>query len=482
MKNKQAHAATAEVVEGRELAKGNSGQQNRVRTQCRAALSRALDRVRQAAKESGKRLTALWHHVYTMDRLREAYYNLNHDAAPGVDGQTWATYGEQLDTNLRDVSDRLKRGAYQAPPVERVYRPKADGRQRPIGKPTLEDKIVQRATVEVLHAIDEQEFLGFSYGARPGRSPHHALEAVTGGMEKRNINWVLDADIRGVYEAIDHEWLVKFVEHRIGDQRVVRHMRKWLKAGVLEDGHWRQQEEGTPQGGSASPLLANLYLHYVFDLWAVQWRRKHARGDVIIVRYCDEFIVGFQHKDDAEQFLSDLRARFHRFHLELHPDKTRLSEFGRWAQERRQRRGQGTPETFDFLGVTHICSKTRTGKFTVRRKTVAKRLRKKVQEIKQTLRERMHWPIRQLGAWLKSVLTGHYRYYGVPRNLGMLRVFRERILRYWCRTLRRRSQRHRISWQRIYALATRWLPQPHILHPYPAQRLRVTTRGRSPVR
>jgi RNA-directed DNA polymerase len=287
MKNKQAHAATAEVVEGRELAKGNSGQQNRVRTQCRAALSRALDRVRQAAKESGKRLTALWHHVYTMDRLREAYYNLNHDAAPGVDGQTWATYGEQLDTNLRDVSDRLKRGAYQAPPVERVYRPKADGRQRPIGKPTLEDKIVQRATVEVLHAIDEQEFLGFSYGARPGRSPHHALDAVTGGIEKRNINWVLDADIRGLYEAIDHEWLVKFVEHRIGDQRVVRHMRKWLKAGVLEDGHWRQQEEGTPQGGSASPLLANLYLHYVFDLWAVQWRRKHARGDVIIVRYCD---------------------------------------------------------------------------------------------------------------------------------------------------------------------------------------------------
>jgi RNA-directed DNA polymerase len=261
MKNTQAHAATAEVVEGRELAKGNAGQQTRVRTQCRAALSRALDRVRQAAKERGKRLTALWHHVYTMDRLREAYYNLNHDAAPGVDGQTWATYGEQLDTNLRDVSDRLKRGAYQAPPVERVYIPKADGRQRPIGKPTLEDKIVQRATVEVLNAIYEQEFLGFSYGARPGRSPHHALDAVTVGIEKRNINWVLDADIRGFYDAIDHAWLVKCVEHRLGDQRVVRHIRKWLKAGVLEDGHWRQQEEGTPQGGSASPLLANLYLH-----------------------------------------------------------------------------------------------------------------------------------------------------------------------------------------------------------------------------
>jgi RNA-directed DNA polymerase len=229
-------------------------------------------------------------------------------------------------------------------------------------------------------------------------------------------------------------------------------------------------------------LLANLYLHYVFDLWAAQWRRRHARGDVIIVRYCDDFIVGFQHKDDAEQFLRDLRERFHRFHLELHPDKTRLIEFGRWASERRQRRGQGKPETFDFLGFTHICSKTRTGKFTVRRKTVAKRLRKKLQEIKQTLRERIHWSIRQLGAWLKSVLTGHYRYYGVPRNLGMLQVFRERILRYWCHTLRRRSQRHRMTWQRIYALATQWLPLPHLFHPYPAQRLRVTTRGKSPVR
>ena len=250
LQNQQAQAATAEVGEGRELAKGNAGQQNRVRTQCRAALSRALDRGRQAARESAIRLTALWHHVYAIDRLREAYNSLNHDAAPGVDGQTWAAYGEHLDTNLRELSDRLKRGAYQAPPVERVSIPKADGRQRPIGKPTLEDKIVQRATVEVLNAIYEKECLGFSYGARPGRSPHHALDAVTVGIEKRNINWGLDAAIRGFYDAIDHEWLVQFVEHRIGDQRVVRHIRKWRKAGVLEDGHWRQQEEGTPQGGA----------------------------------------------------------------------------------------------------------------------------------------------------------------------------------------------------------------------------------------
>src|SRR5262245_34265943 len=392
MPNQQAQAATAEVGEGRELAKGNAGQQNRVRTQCRVALSRALDRVRQAAKDSGKRLTALWHHVYSIDRLREAYNSLNHQAAPGVDGQTWATYGEQLETNLRRLSDRLQWGAYQAPPVERVYIPKADGRSRPIGKPTLEDKIVQRATVEVLNAVYELEFLGFSYGARPGRSPHHALDAVTVGIEKRNINWVLDADIRGFYDAIDHEWLGKFIEYRIGDQRIVRQLRKWLKAGVLEDGHWRQQEAGTPQGGSASPLLANLSLHYVFDLWAAQWRRRHARGDVIIVRDCDDCIVGVQPKDDAKQFLSDLRERFDRFHLELHPEKTRLIEFGRWASERRQRRGQGKPETFDFLGLTHMCSTTKRGKFTVRRCTIAKRLRKKRQEVKQTLRERMHWP------------------------------------------------------------------------------------------
>src|SRR5262247_4098046 len=281
---KQAHAATAEVVEGRELAKVNSAQQHRGRTQCRAALSRALDRVRQAAKDSAKRLTALWHHVHATARLREAYYSLNHDAAPGVDGQTWAAYGEQLESNLRDLADRLKRGAYQAPPVERVYIPKADGRQRPIGKPTLEDKIVQRATVEVLNAIYEQEFLGFSYGARPGRSPHHALDAVTVGIEKRSSNWVLDTDIRGFDDAIDHEWLVKFIEHRIGDQRVVRHMQKWLQAGVLEEGQWHAQAEGTPQGGSVSPLAANIYLHYVLDLWADRWRRQYARGDVIIVR------------------------------------------------------------------------------------------------------------------------------------------------------------------------------------------------------
>jgi len=470
-------------VEGRELAKGKTVEQTRVRTQRRSALQRALDRIRAAArKDRAMPLTALWHHVYDIDRLREAYDGLNREASPGVDGQTWATYGENLEANLRDLSERLQRGAYHASPVARVYIPKADGRQRPIGIPTLEDKIVQRATVEVLNAIYEQDFRGFSYGFRPGRSPHDALDAVTVGIEKRNINWVLDVDIRGFFDAIDHIWLVKFVEHRIGDRRVIRHLWRWLKAGVLEDGQWREQAEGTPQGGSISPLAANIDLHYVLDLWAERWRRRDARGELIIVRFAEDASVGFEHRDDAERFWAELRERFQQFHLELHPEKTRLIEFGRFAAERRQRRGQGRPETVDFLGLTHMCSETRTGKFTVRRKTIAKRLRKKLQEVKAALRERMHWPIPQQGAWLRSVLLGHYRYYAVPRNGSLLSVFRETIMRCWCQTLRRRSRRHRMTWQRMYALAEQWLPKPHILHPYPAQRLRVTTRGRSPVR
>jgi group II intron reverse transcriptase/maturase len=308
------------------------------------------------------------------------------------------------------------------------------------------------------------------------------LDAVTVGIEKRNVNWVLDADIRGFFEAMDHAWLVKFIEHRIGDQRVGRHMQKWLPAGVLEEGQWHAQEEGTPQGGSVSPLAANIYLHYVLDLWADRWRRQYARGDVIIVRYADDFIVGFEPRDDAERFWRELQERFGKFNLELHPDKTRLIEFGRFAAERRKRRSQGKPATCDFLGFTHICSKTRNGKFPVRRKTIAQRLRKKLQAVKDTLRRRMHWPIPQQGAWLHSVLLGHYRYYAVPRNGSLLRVFRDTIMRYWCQTLRRRSQRHRMTWQRMYALAEHGLPKPHILHPYPAQRLRVMTQGRSPVR
>jgi RNA-directed DNA polymerase len=474
---------TAEVEEGREVAKGKTVEQHRVRTQRRSARQRALDRIRAAArKDRVMPLTALWPHVYDIDRLREAYDGVNRDASPGRDGQTWATYGENLEANLRDRSDRLKRGTYQASPVERVYIPKADGRQRPIGIPTLEDKIVQRATVEVFNAIYEQDFRGFSSGFRPGRSPHEALAAVTVGIEKRNINWGLDVDIRGFCDAIDQAWLVKFVEHRMGDRRVVRPLWRWLQAGVLEDGQWHEQEEGTPQGGSRSPLAANIYLHDVLDLWAERWRRRDARGDMIMVRFADDVIVGFEHRDDAERFWAERRERFPQCHRELHPEKTRLLAFGRVAAERRQRRGQGRPATFDFLGLTHMCSKTRTGKYTVRRKTSAKRLRKKRQEVKAALRERMHWPSPPPGAWLRSVLLGPYRDYAVPRNGSLLSVFRETIMRYWCQTLRRRSQRHRMTWPRRYALAAQWLPKPHILHPYPTQRLRVMTPGKSPVR
>jgi len=353
---------SAEEVEGRRLAKGSSAKQTRSRTQSRRDLQQALDRVRQVARRDKEvRFTALWHHVYNVERLREAYYGVNRRGAAGVDKQTWQQYGEGLQERLEDLSGRLQRGAYRAKPVLRAYVPKDDGRQRPIGKPTLEDKIVQRATVEVLNAVYEEDFLGFSYGFRPGRGQHDALDAVSVGICKRQVNWVLDADIRGYFDAISHEWSVKFIEHRIADERVIRHVKKWLKAGVLEDGSWKAAEEGTPQGGSVSPLLANIYLHYVFDQWVQRWRKRSARGSMIVVRYADDFVVGFQFRDEAERFLEELRERFAKFNLELHPAKTRLIEFGRHAAKNRKRGGKGKPETFNFLGFTHLCGRTRKG-------------------------------------------------------------------------------------------------------------------------
>ena len=475
--------SAAEPVEGRGLAKGNSAEQTRTRTQRRILLQQELDRVRQAARrDAGARFTALWHHVYNVERLREAYDSVKRQSAPGIDGETWLHYGENLEENLRDLSQRLQRGGYRAKPVRRVYIPKADGRKRPIGIPVLEDKIVQRAAVEVLNAIYEVDFQGFSYGFRAGRSQHNALDAVTVGIENRPVNWVLDADVRGFFDAIDHGWLVKFIEHRIADQRVVRHVKKWLNAGVLENGKRIQVQEGTPQGGSVSPLLANIYLHYVFDLWVHAWRQKHATGGVIVVRFADDFIVGFQRKADAERFLVELRERFARFNLELHPDKTRLLEFGRYAAKNRQKRGQGKPETFHFLGFTHICSRTRKGAFTVRRKTKRKKMLAKLQELKRELRRRMHEPIDEVGAWLRSVLRGHYNYYAVPRNIAALSAFRDRLVLMWKQVLSRRSQNGRVNWKRMGRIVKRWLPEPRILHPYPSQRLCVTTRGRSPVR
>jgi group II intron reverse transcriptase/maturase len=363
-----------------------------------------------------------------------------------------------------------------------VYIPKADGRQRPIGVPVLEDKIVQRATVAVLNAIYETDFLGFSYGFRPGRSAHMALDALAVGIRTKKVNWVLDADIRGFFDTLNHEWLVKFVEHRIADDRVVRHIQKWLNAGVMEDGKRVAQEEGTPQGGSISPLLANIYLHYVLDLWTDQWRKTQAHGDVIIVRYADDFVVGFQHESDAQRFLNDLHERFGKFNLELHAQKTRVIEFGRFASERRKCRDAGKPETFDFLGFTHVCDKTRQGWFTVLRRTMRKRMQAKLQAIKQALRQRMHEPVRDTGRWLASVVSGYFRYHGVPRNGAALDRFRRAVRRLWRRALNRRSQLGGVTQERMSRLADRWLPCPSICHPYPEDRLRVMIRGKSPVR
>jgi RNA-directed DNA polymerase len=472
---------SAETVEGRDLAKGNSVQQNRFRTQCRANLRRELNRVREAAKRDKRmRFTALWHHVYKVDRLREAYFGLKRAGAPGVDGQTWQQYGEYLDENLKGLSARLKTGAYQAKPVRRVYIPKPDGRQRPIGVPALEDKIVQRASVEVLNAVYETDFLGFSYGFRPGRSQHNALDAVTVGLERRRVNWVFDADIRGFFDAIDHDWLVKFIEHRIADQRVVRHVKKWLNAGVLEDGKRTRSKEGTPQGGSVSPLLANVYLHYVFDLWAHQWRKRKARGEVIIVRFADDAVAGFQYRSDAERFRVEVEKRFRRFNLELHPDKTRLIEFGRYAAERREKRGSSKPETFNFLGLTHICGQRRKGGFKVLRRTERKRARSKLREVKAELWRRLHQPVPEVGRWLASVIRGHTQYYGVPGNSYAIHAFRYQVIKLWHWTLRRRSQKHKLTWERMQRLIRLWIPSVRICHPYPANRLVVGPKAGAP--
>src|SRR5271167_266961 len=467
----------AEGMEGRGLTKGNPPQQNASRTPSRSDAPSALERVRQAASKDKKlQFTALLHHIYASEMLRMAYFGLKREAAPGVDGETWQHYGETLEANLQDLSHRLKRGAYRAKPVRRVYIEKSDGRKRPLGVPALEDKIVQRAAVDVLNAIYETDFLGFSYGFRRGRSQHNALDALYTGLLTKKVNGVLDLDIRSFFDGISREWLVKFIEHRIADRRVVRLIQKWLHAGVLEEGKRTRAEEGTPQGGSASPLLANVYLHYVFDLWAQAWRRKQARGDMIIVRFADDIVIGFQGKADAERFRAELSERMQKFSLELHPEKTRLLEFGPFAAENRKRRGEGKPETFNFLGFTHICGKKRSdGRFTVLRQTIRKRLQAKLNEVKTELRRRMHDPIPVVGKWLRSVVSGHIRYYGVPRNGPALHAFLWQVGRHWHRVLSRRSQKGRVLWARMKRLIARWLPPARIVHPYPSQRLIVHT-------
>ena len=470
----KAGANAAEPVEPRAGAKGNASQQSTHRAQDRESVSQALERVRQAARQRKKeRFTALLHHI-NIDLLRMAFFALKRDAAPGVDGLTWQTYEADLDRNLTDLHSRVHRGAYRALPSRRTYIPKADGRQRPLAVAALEDKIVQRATVAVLNCIYEEDFLGFSYGFRPKRGQHDALDALCVGITTKRVNFIFDADVRSFFDEVSQSWLIRFVEHRIGDPRIIRLIRKWLKAGVLEDGVVTVSEKGTGQGAVISPLLANVYLHYVFDLWAERWRRCEATGNMIIVRYADDLVVGFEHEIDARRFWDAMRKRLEEFSLSLHPDKTRLIEFGRHAAARRAQRGLGKPETFKFLGFVFICGRSRTGKFLLKRKTRRDRMRTKLKEIKEELRRRMHQPIPEQGRWLAQVVRGFFAYHAVPTNFPALSAFHHHIKRLWMRTLRRRSQKARTTWERIKNIASDYLPQPKILHPWPQQRFAVT--------
>jgi group II intron reverse transcriptase/maturase len=463
----------AEPVERRAETKGNAGQQSTRRAQDRASVSQALDRIRHAARHRRKeRFTTLFHHLGP-EMLRTAFFALKREAAPGVDGLTWRAYAADLDHRIEDLHARVQRGAYRALPARRRYIPKADGGQRPLAVAALEDKIVQRATAAVLNAIYEDEFLGFSYGFRPKRSQHDALDALVVGIGGKKVNHILDADIRSFFDAVSQSWLVRFVEHRIGDRRIVRLIRKWLKAGVLEDGIVTVSETGTGQGSVISPLLANVYLHYVFDLWAERWRRREARGDMIIVRFADDIIVGFEHETDARRFRDAMRVRLQEFSLSLHPEKTRLIEFGRQAAARRAQRGLGKPETFTFLGFTFVCGKSRRGRFLIKRKTRRDRMRAKLREIKEDMQRRMHQPIPEQGRWLRQVVTGFFAYHAVPTNGRSLGAFRYHVTNLWRRSLRRRSQKDHTTWARVTKLADDWLPRPRILHPWPNQRFAV---------
>jgi RNA-directed DNA polymerase len=464
----------AERGERRAETKGNTVEQRTRRTPSRESVFQGLDRVRQAAKVRKKeRFTALLHHV-SVDLLKDAYFWLKRNAAPGVDGVTWQDYAQDLEANIVDLHARIHRGAYRALPSRRKYIAKPDGRQRPLGIAALEDKIAQRALVEVLNAIYEEDFLGFSYGYRPERSQHDALDALATAITRMKVNWILDADVRSFFDSVSHDWLVRFVEHRIGDPRVIRLIRKWLKAGVMEEGAIMPTEAGTPQGAVASPLLANVYLHYVFDLWAERWRQHHAHGNVIFVRYADDIVCGFEHEADAQRFSAELQQRMEKFALSLHPDKTRLIEFGRFAATNRARRGLGKPETFNFLGFTHIGGRSRRGLFQLKRKSRRDRMRAKLRAIKEELRRRMHEPIPQQGQWLRQVVRGYFAYHAVPTNVASLSAFRNHVVDLWRRTLKRRSQKDHTTWDRLARLAADFLPAPRILHPWPDARFAVT--------
>jgi len=469
----KAERFAAEPVEPRMETKGNAGQQSTRRAQDRESVSQALERVRRAARQGKKeKFTTLLHHINPA-MLRTAFYAMKRDAAPGVDGMTWDTYEKDLDRRIEDLHARVKTGAYRAQPSRRSYIPKEDGSKRPLAVAALEEKIVQRAVAAVLSAIYEESFLGFSYGFRPGRSQHHALDALIVGISSRKVNFILDADIRSFFTEVSQEWVVRFLEDRIGDKRIIRLVQKWLRAGVLEDGVVTIEEKGTGQGSVISPLLANVYLHYVFDLWAERWRRREATGDMIMVRYADDLVVGFQHETDARRFWDAMRERLREFSLSLHPDKTRLIEFGRFATQNHEKRGRSKPETFKFLGFVLICGKSRRGDFQIWRKSRRDRMRGKLREIKEALRQRMHRPIPETGKWLAQVVAGYFAYHAVPTNSPAIAAFRYHVVILWHRQLLRRSQRARLLWTQMAKLADEFLPKPRILHPWPSVRFAV---------
>jgi RNA-directed DNA polymerase len=468
-----ARVYAAEPGERRVRAEGNAGQRSTCRTQGRVSVSQALERIRKVARERKKeRFTALFHHI-SIELLEQAFFELEKDAAAGVDRLTWTDYEADLEHKLADLHDRVQRGAYRALPSRRVYIPKPDGRQRPLAVAALEDKIVQRAVVTVLNAIYEEDFLGISYGFRPGRGSHDAMDALCVAIHSKKVSFILDADIRSFFDEIDQGWLIRFLEHRIGDRRIIRLIQKWLKAGVLEEGVIAVNDRGTGQGSVISPLLANVYLHYALDLWAVR-RRRQLAGDMVIVRYADDFIIGLEHEDEARRFLDEMRERLAKFALTLHPEKTRLIEFGRFAAERRKRHGLGRPETFNFLGFTFICGKTRSGKFQIKRRTRRDRMRAKLKMIQEEMWKRMHQPIPDQGKWLGTVVRGYFEYHAVPTNAHALGAFLHHVTDLWRRILRRRSQKDRITWARLTQLVDAWLPKPIILHPWPSERFAVT--------
>jgi RNA-directed DNA polymerase len=464
----------AEGEEGRPLIKENTHQSSTPSTQSETRVSQGLAGVRRTAKEKKEqKFTALLHHL-TVGLLRDSFYALKRKAAPGVDGVTWQEYETGLEDRLIDLHSRVHRGAYRALPSRRVYIPKPDGRQRPLGVAAVEDKVVQQAVVTILNQIYEEDFRGFSYGFRLGRSQHQALDALNVGISRKKVSWVLDADSQGFFDNLSREWLLKFLQHRVADVRILRLIQKWLNAGIMEEGEWKDTEIGTPQGSVISPMLANIYLHYVFDLWVDAWRKKCARGDVVVVRYADDNVLGFQYRADADRFLDAFQDRLGKFGLKLNPDKTRRIEFGRFAELNRIQREEGKPETFDFLGFTHISGKDRNGNFVVKRKTIGKRMRAKLEEIKQQLHRRMHDPPVATGKWLRSVVQGYFNYHAVPGNTDSLRVFRFRVTRLWRQALRRRGQKHYLNWARMRQLEARWIPQPRVLHPWPKDRFDAT--------